>query len=312
MLWLWCACLQDSEQDTRAFSPTVYEPPSDLQHWLTGNPEDIAIETTEALLLIGGGREPDEGFVWWNEHVHGGDVVILRVSGSDGYNEYLYTDIGGLNSVETLKIDSQELANDPYVVQQLTNAEGVFVAGGDQWDYLSLWRDTLLHEALQEHVLQGKPIGGTSAGLAILGSWIFSAQHGTVYSDEVLLDPYNEYVQISERFLSVSSLEGAITDSHFSERERLGRLIGFVGRLRTEGKDVYGLGIDESTASLLGAQAPRVVGEGAVIVVQPEDAPLLCVQGEPLVWSSIPVIRRTAQGEHIEMWGVSEGVTYQE
>ena len=312
MMVLWCACIQEKSLDTSSQDSFVYEAPQELEHWRTGNTEDMDVDPNEAILLIGGGLEPDDAFLWWNEQLQGGDVVVLRVSGSDGYNTYLYTDIGGVNSVETLKVDSLSMADDPYVAQQIMRAEGVFLAGGDQWDYLSLWTNTRLHEAIQEHIALGKPIGGTSAGLAVLGSWIFSAQNGTVYSEEVLLDPYNEYVQFAELFVSLPLLEGVITDSHFSERARLGRLIGFVGRLRTEGMQVQGWGIDESTAFLIDAEGSQVVGAGSVFVINPEDAPQRCVEGEPLTWEHIPIEIHSPQGDLVEFWTASQGVMYQE
>ena len=40
-------------------------------------------------------------------------------------------------------------ANEPYVAWRVDHAEAVFIAGGDQWDYLSLWSGTALHDALR-------------------------------------------------------------------------------------------------------------------------------------------------------------------
>ncbi len=39
-------------------------------------------------------------------------------------------------------------------------------------------------------------MGGTSAGMAILGEYIFNAKNGTVTSEEALVNPYREDVSI--------------------------------------------------------------------------------------------------------------------
>ena len=51
----------------------------------------------------------------------------------------------------------------------MRNADGIFIAGGDQSNYVRFWKGTPVAEALDPHVRAGKPIGGTSAGLAMLG-----------------------------------------------------------------------------------------------------------------------------------------------
>lgn len=87
-----------------------------------------------------------------------------RASGSDGYNDYIYG-LGGVASVTTLVILQARAAADPVVEERILRAEGIFLAGGDQWDYVSMWNNTLLSRAVQ-HCITNKtvPLGGTSAG----------------------------------------------------------------------------------------------------------------------------------------------------
>ena len=95
-------------------------PPASLVRYLTGPDADAVVTPTgPGLILMGGGTEPDEAFVWWNTLHGGGDVVVLRTSGSDGYNDYLFSDIGGVDSVETLIVDSRALASHPYVAWRI-------------------------------------------------------------------------------------------------------------------------------------------------------------------------------------------------
>jgi cyanophycinase-like exopeptidase len=78
---------------------------------------------------------------WFLERADGGDVVVIRVSGEDGYNDYLYSDLGiEINSVETILFNSADASNDDYVINQIENAEALWIAGGDQWDYVSYWK----------------------------------------------------------------------------------------------------------------------------------------------------------------------------
>ena len=93
--------------------------------------------------------------------------MVLRTTGSNGYNKYL---VGlGANSVTSIVITSVAGANSAVVTSAIAKAEVVFIAGGDQSTYVNLWRGTALQTAVNARVAQGYPIGGTSAGLAVLG-----------------------------------------------------------------------------------------------------------------------------------------------
>ena len=79
------------------------------------------------------------------------------------------------------------------------------------------------------------PVGGTSAGLAILGQFSFTAMNDSAYSKETLQDPFNNRVTIATDFLKVPHMENTITDTHYVKRDRQGRFLGFMARiLRTE------------------------------------------------------------------------------
>jgi cyanophycinase len=278
----------------------LVEPPVGLQRWLTGGAGDRSIPPVgPGLILMGGGVEPDAAFEWWSDVVAGGDIVVIRASQSDGYNDYLYTDIGGFDSVETLLVDSRGKAQEPYVAQQIDNAEAVFLAGGNQWSYVSLWSDTALHDALQRVWDRGAFVGGTSAGLAVLGDRAYSAATGmSAYSDEALADPFYEDVTFDDDFLSLPPLRGVVTDSHFAERDRMGRLLAFVARMWTDGFEApRGIGVDERTALLLGPDVDRVVGSGAVYEISAALEPEQCQPGTPLEWSAINVRKREISAE---------------
>src|SRR6476469_3276226 len=93
-----------------------------------------------------------------SDRIGGGDIVVLRASGADGYNDYLYTEIGGVDSVETLLVTSTELADSAYVSFAITHAEGIFLAGGDQASYLAAWKGTGVETALMAAWARGAAI----------------------------------------------------------------------------------------------------------------------------------------------------------
>lgn len=266
--------------------PTPVEPPAGLVHWVTGDPSDADVQPTgPGMILMGGGVEPDAAFHWWVDLLSGGDVVVLRASGSDGYNDYLFEDIGGIDSVETLLLDDRALADDPYVLQQLASAEALFIAGGDQADQLAAWQGTGVERALEDVLVRGGVLGGTSAGLAILSDRAFAAREGTITSDQALADPFHARMSFEDDFLDVPWLDGTVTDSHFAERDRLGRLAAFVARSVQDGlgSAFTGLGLDESTALVVGPDGEgRVVGDGRLHVVHRVGLPERCEAGEPL------------------------------
>jgi len=237
--------------------------------YYTGEVADANINADYGVCLMGGSTEDDRAMIWFLEKANGGDVLVIRASGSDGYNDYFYSDLGvEVNSVETIVFHNASASNDSYVLQQIANAEAIWMAGGDQSDYINYWKDTEVENLLNEHInVKQAVIGGTSAGMAVLGSSYFSADNGTVYSSEALEDPYNSYMTFGHNdFLEIPLLENTITDTHFSEREREGRLLSFLARMNNElGERSFGIACDEYTAVCIDS-----TGLGAVYGEWPE------------------------------------------
>jgi cyanophycinase len=267
------------------------EKPPGLVSYLSG--DDANAETTAlgpALILMGGGPDVDAAFERWVPLIGSGDVVVLRTSGADGYGDYLYSDIGGADSVETLLVTSSELANSDYVAQRLAQAEAIFIAGGDQAEYVTAWKGTAVEAELQNAWRRGAVIGGTSAGCAILGSTVFAALNDTVYSDEALADPFNRYMTMEYDFLRFPPLIDVVTDTHFAERDRMGRLITFMARAISDGAStqMVGLGVDEGTALWVGADGQsEVLGAGTVYLLRASAPAAQCVAGQPLEFADV-------------------------
>src|SRR3546814_867548 len=191
-------------------------------------------------------------------------------------------------SAQTFVFSDRKAASDPAVLAALEAADGIFIAGGDQSNYVRYGKGPPLAAALDRHVGAGKPLGGTSAGLAILGAWAYGAMDGGSMTSEVALrDPFDPGVTLVGDFLHLPYLEHVITDSHFARRDRLGRLVVFVARLRGEGvADVAGLGIDEGAALCIDSDGVGRLypGEqdGFAWLVRLTQAPGRLERGQPL------------------------------
>jgi cyanophycinase len=263
------------------------------RYYLTGNATDITRTPIPAFALIGGGEDVDEISRWFATKANGGDLLILRATGTDAYNPYFYA-LAPLNSAQTLIIDSKAAAADPFVLNKISRAEAIFLAGGDQWNYLRLWNQSSTGDALRSAVNRGVPFAGTSAGLAVLGEYIFTAEHDTVTSQEALANPYNDRVQIGHDFLHIPALRNTITDSHFSARNRMGRTLVFLARMLKDFHltDARAIAIDERTATLLEPDGKlQVAGLGHVYFLRARKVPEVCTAGQPLTISNVEVDR---------------------
>jgi cyanophycinase len=233
--------------------------PSGYDYFEVGNPAASTPDRIHAgLMLMGGGTEVDPAFKWFVAQAGHGHIVILGASGKDELQQYIYHDVGGVASVQTLTFHSRDAASDPRVLAIVRHADGIFFRGGDQAKYVRFWKGTPLNNALNAHVRAGKPIGGTSAGLAILGRYSYGAlDGGSITSHEALVDPMGPAVTLVDDFLKLPPLYAAniITDSHFDTRDRIGRLLAFIAHLaKTQHTaSIVGLGIDENTALCIGA-----------------------------------------------------------
>lgn len=261
---------------------------------------------------------------WFLKKSGGGDVVILRASGADGYNTYLYTTLGEtVNSVETILLNSADWVNDGRVAQKIRNAEALFIAGGDQGKYVNYWKDSKVEDAINYLINTKKvPVGGTSAGCAILGQVYYPAFNESLTTAEALSDPYHANLMLGRNdFIDAPFLANTITDTHVAQRNRQGRLVAFLARMRTDW-NITGRGIGLSEKTAVGIEPTgmaTVFGSGVAYFVTPAspNGPEQCVAGKPLVWlankKAIRVIEVQNAGTfNLNTWAMPTGdqVTY--
>ncbi len=174
------------------------------------------------------------------------------------------------------------------------------MAGGNQADYVFGWSEEV-HRRLSGNDAV-VVIGGTSAGAMVMGEVLFDARLASVTSETVLQNPTASSVTISRSPIGQPELRGMIVDTHFSEREREGRLLGFMARTREfipTGR-ITGIGLDERSALVIRADSFQVMTTGGAEVhlyavdsgEQPRSAPL----------SLGPVLRMTHQNGSEGSW----------
>lgn len=220
--------------------------------WFLGNAQDAAVNALGGVCLMGGATEHDEAMRWFLRRANGGDVLVLRASGSDGYQSYFHSELGvPVNSVETIRFDAATAATATHVHERIQRAEAIWFAGGDQWNYVNFWRGTAIDSLINQGITErNMAIGGTSAGMAILGGHYFTAQNGTITSAAALANPYATNLTVSNApFLRVPFLAGVVTDSHYDSPDRRGRHLVFVARASADSDtEVRGIACNEYVA----------------------------------------------------------------
>jgi cyanophycinase len=289
------------------------------KYFRIGNKEDVQTKPVAGIAMMGGGRDLDEAFRWLCNKGSGGDFLILRATGDDDYNPY----VNGLckaNSVATLIIPNREAAEEAAVAQIIRKAEVIFIAGGDQANYIRGWKGTPVESAINQDIAAGKPIGGTSAGLALLGEFAYGAlgdkpDDKDLRSAEVLENPYFERVTLVRDFLKIPRLENLITDSHFVTRDRMGRTLGFLARIMKDGwsESPREVAIDERSAVLMEADGKATVvgtGKGAYFL-RPTRGPETCDKGVALTFRNVSVYRVKTGGHFdLNLWSGDGGSAY--
>jgi len=159
----------------------------------------------------------------------------------------------GLNDLDELYVDNRAESLNPEKLTLLDGVGGVFFSGGDQLRISSQIGGTPFERKIQDLFLAGGVVAGTSAGASALGETM------------LIRGPGAESHRIGDIHLApgLGLLRGVIIDQHFAERGRIGRLLGSVAL----DPRILGIGIDEDTAIVVHSRRFRVIGSGAVYVI---------------------------------------------
>ena len=203
----------------------------------------IAEEKSGPIVLVGGGNIPNEAIKWMKSKSKSDKFVIVTLN-KDRCERW------------------KEFFGDPelFYPDELKKSDGIgglVIDGGDQWQYVNKLNGKVVEEAHKK----GIPILGTSAGSMILGEYYFSAEQNSITSEEA---EKGERVCIGKNFVQLEKLKNTFVESHYTERNRKGRLKVFMEKSGA----TRGLGIDESTALCIDEDGTHTTfGEGNVEVV---------------------------------------------
>ena len=287
------------------------------KYFRAGNAADSTATPRAGFVLMGGGDQ-DPALKNLCERANGGDFLILRANTEDDYAQKVNEEMRALcplNSAATIVFSERDDSDDPKLVERINQAEAIFIAGGDQSNYVRFWQDTPVEDALNRHIATGKPIGGSSAGLAVLGEFSFSSMIDTIHSPDALADPYGNKVTLSRDFLRIPLLAGIITDTHFAKRDRMGRLLVFLARILQDGwaKQVRAIAVEQDAAVLLEPDGQaKVIGTGAAYFLEAKNPPSICQRKIPLSFSGITVHRAPSGASfNVKEWKGTAGDDYQ-
>jgi cyanophycinase-like exopeptidase len=290
------------------------------QYRIVGNPANVVTSTSALLVLQGGGTDVDENFVRMGAGAGGGDFVVIRASGTDAYNPYIY-DLCSCDSVATLVFKNRNAAFDPFVIETIRNAEALFIAGGDQSEYVQFWKNTPVEDAIHHVAAKPAPVGGTSAGMAIMGQFLYSAMsNSSLTSAEGLANPFHRDLTLDRDFLALAQLGGLITDQHLQERDRMGRTIAFLARLVNDGWTSEGrtiaadretaLHVDPATGATEVFSTPTHPAPYVYFLSTP-GPPEICLPDTPLTYRNVAVYRiGPGGGFDLGRWRGTGGIRY--
>jgi cyanophycinase len=187
-------------------------------------------------------------------------VIIPTASQLDdtGSNyESVFNELGVKKAV-SLSINDRQEANKQEFITELENATGIFMTGGNQLRLSTILGGTPVAQAIRKLNAKGVHVAGTSAGAAIMPAhMIAGGRTGALPNEEgVTFAP------------GMGLINKVIIDQHFSQRNRLGRLLSAI----SYNPFASGLGICENTAAFIDPNGVlEVVGHGSITVVDPSE-----------------------------------------
>src|SRR4028118_1558166 len=223
------------------------------------------MKLTEArgiLMAIGGAEErtPESPILKEFVRLAGGkraNIVVMTVatdSPEEVGAEYIEVfEKIGVKSVQAVDVSSRADAIAEENIKAVREASGLFFTGGDQLHITSLIGGTELQKAIHEIYEKGIIIGGTSAGAAMMSNSMILQGDG----EEA---PKLGAVEMGP---GMDLIVGCMIDTHFSQRGRHGRLLTAVAHYPQD----MGIGLDENTAMIVDKGEMRVMGTGAVTII---------------------------------------------
>ena len=259
----------------------------------------LTVNSKPGYVFMGGGTDVDAAFEWQIDRMAAGDFLVLRASGTDAYNPYIWELAGGkVNSITTIVLSDATGASQPFVMNAVAQADAIFFAGGDQTLYVNYLTGTPLVGALQSRA-RFATVGGTSAGADYLSDIVFApaTDAPSIVSADALANPFTYGMTFANSTYELAGFargdRRTLVDTHFVARDRMGRGLTFLSRLVKDGlvpvsggECAYLIAANEKTAFLIETNGSATVVGGAAssaaFVCSLCAEPSVCVPDTPL------------------------------
>lgn len=231
-------------------------------------------EPARGQLILAGGGDITEIIAPILEQAGGPRVKLLVVpqASEDADAGERHAQLWRKQGVRTVAIlDVNDL---PKARAAVTEAELIWMSGGDQSRLVKRLEGTGLVELIHRRYRQGATVGGTSAGAAVASRVMIAG------------DPPDDRVTAAQPKLAngLSLWPEFIVDQHFVQRDRFNRLLGAVFAHPT----LIGVGIAESTAVVVSGAEFKVIGPGPVVVIDARRAlPVAAKNGQATVGANV-------------------------
>src|SRR5437868_640401 len=215
-------------------------------------------------MVVGGGNRPVEAtqkFVEWSGGAKSRILVITWATAEEDSSfegtkkAFLVANPGSVEHAETKPLNAEKRAK---FVGQLKEATGIYFGGGDQNRIMDVLKDEELVKMIRAKYANGTPVGGTSAGAAVISDPMMTGE-----ADLKILDGSKVGVRAG-----LGLVPEVMFDQHFLIRQRHNRLFGFV----MQNPKYLGVGIDEGNAVLvMNNRDLQVVGKTEVMFIDGKD-----------------------------------------
>ncbi len=231
-----------------------------------------------SLVIVGGGLEDDRAEVFQAllTRAASGPIGIVPTASGGGLEtgasaaERFARHAGGREIVVIpLTQHDADKANDPRMAELIGSCGALWFTGGDQSRIVRVFRpeparESAVFAACQALLARGGVIGGTSAGAAMMSDPMITggrARRGAA-ADTENPTPADAGVRLG---VGMGFLSSGITDQHFLERARMGRLIEAMRATNAP----FGYGVSENCAMVVDRNSGdfEAIGELGVVML---------------------------------------------
>ena len=213
----------------------------------------------KGTLVIVGGAMQDPAIVKRFIDLAGGPdapiVIIPTASEDDEHYDNYWSGLkqwreAGAKNLTVLHTRDRKVADSEAFVKPIKTARGVFFGGGRQWRLADAYSNTLTQKEIAGVLGRGGVVGGSSAGAAILSSFMVRG------------DTKTNTIMIGDHTAGMGFLKNAAVDIHVLRRNRQFDML----EVLDAHPELLGISIDEDTAIVVDGDRFDVIGKSYALV----------------------------------------------